>query len=333
MSATIDERTAWNLVRATPRDLTTTHRRVCLPHNPSPDAWLQVDPSGQWNTSTPVSAEARDILELYLPLQVQGRLTVAQLGQSLDGRIATESGHSHYITGTADIVRLHRLRALVDAVVVGAGTIASDDPRLTVREVEGDNPVRVVLDPDGRLDPTRRVFADGSARTVHVRREMTGTDPQAREDDASVLVLPVDAQGRFEPTVVLSALHDLGLTHVLIEGGGVTVSRFLQARAVDRLHVTVAPLIIGSGKPAFTLDPVDTLEGAWRPPCRVFRLGQDVLFDLDLREPGVVGRGVSGDPRPAPTHDPRSATHDSLRMRPSARTRAPGRVESSTRSP
>ena len=284
MSAPIDERTAWKLVRATPRTLAATDTRVCLPHDPSPDVWLQVDPSGRWKTSTPVSTKVHDLLDLYLPLQVQGRLTVAQLGQSLDGRIATESGHSHYITGPADIVRLHRLRALVDAVVVGAGTIASDDPRLTVREVEGDNPVRVVLDPDGRLDPTRRVFADRSARTVHVRREMPGRDREARESDASVLVLPVDAQGLFEPTVVVSALHDLGLMHVLIEGGGVTVSRFLQARAVDRLHVTVAPLIIGSGKPAFTLDPVDTLSGAWRPPCRLFRLGEDVLFDLDLRE-------------------------------------------------
>ena len=284
MSGPIDERTAWDLVRATPRGLGTVHPRVCLSHNPRPDVWLQVDPSGQWKTSTPASDEARDIFELYLPLRVPRRLAVAQLGQSLDGRIATESGHSHYITGTADIVRLHRLRALVDAVIVGAGTIESDDPRLTVREVEGDNPVRVILDPDGRLDPSRRVFLDGSARTVHIRGEMPGKERQARERDTSVLVLPVDARRQFEPMVVLSAIHDLGLEHVLIEGGGVTVSRFLQARAVDRLHVTVAPLIIGSGKPAFTLDPIDTLEGAWRPPCRLFRLGDDVLFDFDLRD-------------------------------------------------
>ena len=100
----------------------------------------------------------------------------------------------------------------------------------------------------------------------------------------SVLLLPVAAKGLFEPAVVLNALHDLGLKRVLVEGGGVTVSRFLQARVVDRLHVTVAPLIIGSGKPSFTLDPVNTLEEAWRPPCRLFRLGQDILFDLNLRE-------------------------------------------------
>ncbi len=295
MSSPIDERTAWNLVRATPRGLTTTYPQVCLTNNPSPDVWLQVDRSGQWKASAPVSNEARDVFELYLPLQVQDRLTVAQLGLSLDGRIATESGHSHYITGTEDIVRLHRLRALVDAVVIGAGTIASDDPQLTVREVEGDSPVRVVLDPDGRLDPTRRVFSDGTARTVHVRQEMRGTDRRTRESDASVLALPVDAQGRFEPMAVLGALHDQGLERVLIEGGGVTVSRFFQARAVDRLHVTVAPLIIGSGKPAFTLDPVDTLEGAWRPPCRLFRLGEDVLFDFDLR---ARSESVVGAPTP-----------------------------------
>lgn len=283
MSATIDEQTAWDLIRATPQGPWTLHPQVSLPHNHRPDVWLQVAPSGQWKTSTPVTDEARDILELYLPLQVPRRLVVAQLGQSLDGRIATESGHSHYITGPADIIRLHRLRAIVDAVLVGAGTIESDDPRLTVRKVEGDNPVRVILDPDGRLDPTRHVFSDGSARTVHIRREMPERKRQTRENRSSVLILPVDTQRHFKPMVVLDALHDLGLKRVLIEGGGVTVSKFLQAQAVDRLHVTVAPLIIGSGKHAFTLDPINTLDRAWRSPCRIFKLGDDVLFDFDLQ--------------------------------------------------
>jgi riboflavin biosynthesis pyrimidine reductase len=137
--------------------------------------WLQVHASGRWETSVEVDAVAHDVMEMYLPLQLQADLVVAQIGQSLDGRIATESGHSHYVTGRADIRRLHRLRALVDAVVVGARTVASDDPRLTVREVEGDNPVRVVLDPDGRLDtggtsspmvpPERLLFAGRPRRT------------------------------------------------------------------------------------------------------------------------------------------------------------------------
>ena len=244
---------------------------------------MQVDPSGQWETSTSVTAAARDVFELYLPLRVEDRFTVAQVGQSLDGRIATESGRSHYITGTADILRLHRLRALVDAVVVGAGTVAADDPRLTVREVEGKNPTRVVLDPDGRLDPAKQIFVDGAADTVHVRRDTGGVD-QSLQGHASVLTLPVNAEGAFEPEIVLKALDRLGLRRVLIEGGGLTVSKFLQAGAVDRLHVSVAPLIIGSGRPAFTLDPVDTLEEALRPPYRLFHLGDDLLFDFDLRQ-------------------------------------------------
>ena len=81
---------------------------------------------------------------------------VAQLGQSLDGRIATLSGESRYINCAEGLDHLHRLRAQVDAIVVGAGTIAADDPQLTVRRASGPNPARVVIDPSARLDATGR---------------------------------------------------------------------------------------------------------------------------------------------------------------------------------
>jgi len=103
---------------------------------------------------------------IYLPLVQTRKLVIAQLGQTLDGRIATHSGHSHFVTGAEDIEHLHRLRALVDAVVVGAGTAISDDPQLTVRHVRGDNPVRVVLDPSGRVPSDRKLFQDGAAPTL-----------------------------------------------------------------------------------------------------------------------------------------------------------------------
>ena len=285
VSTPIDDRTAWNLVRAVPTGLTGQGASVRVHDDHRSDVWLQVYASGQWEASTSVTDDARDVLALYLPLQVQADLTVAQIGQSLDGRIATESGHSHYVTGPADIRRLHRLRALVDAVVVGAGTIASDDPRLTVRDVEGDNPVRVVLDPDGRLDPNQRVFTDGAARTLIVRRPPDGAagPPSTAGHVLNVLMIPVDADGRFDPRVVVQALRDLGYRRLLVEGGGITISRFLQVGALDRLHVTVAPLLIGSGRPALTLDPILSLQQALRPPCRHFHLGDDILFDLDLR--------------------------------------------------
>ena len=285
MTAPIDESTAWDLVRAVRRSLGRDPFPARVHNNPRPEVWLQVQTAGQWKTSTSVTTDARNVLDLYLPLQTRHQFVIGQIGQSLDGRIATETGHSHYITGPADIRRLHRLRALVDAVIVGANTVVSDNPRLTVREVEGDNPVRVVLDPDGRVETTRHVFSDGAARTLAVRRAPIGQTTISTK--GNVLHIPVsnlDDSSVFNPKTVIQALASLGYRRVLVEGGGTTVSRFLQSGTLDRLHITVAPLLIGSGQPAITLDPISSLDQALHPRCRRFHLGQDVLFDLDLRE-------------------------------------------------
>ena len=287
----ITESTAWDLIRSVHPGHSAAPLPLRVHHDPSPGVWLQVLSTEVWETSEPVSPEARQLLDLFLPLQLQPNLTIGQTGQSLDGRIATETGHSHYVTGAADIRRLHRLRALVDAVVVGAGTVAADNPRLTVRQVEGDNPVRVVLDPDGRLDRSRHIFSDGATRTIEIRRA-TGSHPALVSD--TVVRLPVDdrRQGHeFDPRVILRTLRELGLRRILVEGGGLTVSRFVEAGVLDRFHVTVAPLLIGSGRPALTLEPIVSLSEALRPPCRHFCLGDDVLFDLDLRPDRAPGRG------------------------------------------
>ena len=282
MSAPIDEQTAWDLLHALPAGLTGTAPVCRVHHSPRRDVWLQVDETGQWETSARLTDAARRMLELFLPLQLQEELVIGQAGQSLDGRIATEEGHSHYVTGKEDILRLHRLRALVDAVIVGAGTVAADNPRLTVRQVKGNNPVRVVLDPDGRLDRRSHIFCDGAARTIEVRRSDAQVSRDDRPADADVVGLSSGANG-FEPGSIVDTLRAQGLRRVLVEGGGITVSRFLQAGSLDRLHVTVAPMLIGSGRPALVLNPIVSLDDALRPACRHFRLGDDMLFDLDLR--------------------------------------------------
>ncbi len=278
----IDEGTAWSLVLATgpvARDRSKP-TRVSVPT--SPDTWVDVESGGPWRASAEVSDGAREVFDLYLPIRTASDIVVGQLGQSLDGRIATESGASHFVTGPRDIERLHRLRALVDAVVVGASTVAQDDPRLTVRLVEGSSPVRVVLDPSGRLDAGRRVFTETSAQTLVVVRD--GTESRSAGHAREELRVPWSEDFGFDLSALLDQMRSRGLRRVLVEGGGLTISRFLQAGLLDRLHLTVAPMIIGSGRPSITLDHIASLDQALRPACRRFTLGEDLLFDLDLRQ-------------------------------------------------
>lgn len=296
MTPLLDEAGAWKLLRSLARSQDDLCRVVKLDEDSG--AVLEIDLQGEWSTAVTVTDAARSMLDLYFPLVTRARVVVGQLGQSVDGRIATESGASHYVTGEEDLDRLHRLRALVDAVVVGANTVASDDPQLTVRRVEGENPVRVVLDPDARLGPEYNVLTDGAARTIVVRgsgsvegatkegSEEEGSEEEGVEDERfEEVVVPRTESGSLDLVALLRTLRAQGLEKILVEGGGVTVSRFLQADLLDRLHIAVAPMLIGSGRPSLTLDPIVSLDEALRPPCRHFPLGRDVLFDFDLRSP------------------------------------------------
>ena len=202
---------------------------------------------------------------------------VAQLGQSLDGRIATTTGESRYINGSVGLDHLHRLRASVDAVVVGAGTVEADNPQLTVRRCAGRNPARVVIDPRGRLDGAGRWRADDGARRVLV------TSRECATPGVEPLVLPA-VDGAIAPREIVAALHRMGFARILVEGGARTVSSFIDAGAVDRLHLIVSCTILGSGRPGLDLRPLDRLCDALKPRTEVYPLGaRDVLFDCDLR--------------------------------------------------
>lgn len=260
-------------------------------------AWIVLDPDAErgwsWPGREPPSGTVDtpalvQLLDLFLPLCVgpgAPDVVVAHLAQSLDGRIATHNGVSQFISGHEDLVHTHRLRAMVDAVVVGASTVQHDDPRLTTRLCPGSSPVRVVIDPHGRVGSDRQVVRDGPAPTLLVQRE--DAPPRGTLGGAHVEVVTIAApEGPWlPPAAILNALRARGLRRIFIEGGGVTVSRFLQAGLLDRLQVSISPVIIGSGRPGFTLPEALDLEAALKLDARCFEVGRDILFDCRLVAP------------------------------------------------
>lgn len=210
-------------------------------------------------------------------------IVVGQLGQSLDGRVATVTGESLYINGRCALTHLHHLRAAVDALIVGTGTVALDNPRMTVRLVEGETPLRVIIDPNGRVPGDSQCFHDGNGPVLVIRA--AGKKPVTKlPDSVEIQILEADEEGTIPPRQVIDLLAERNLRKVLIEGGPRTLSLAVEDGVVDHLHVMVAPMLIGSGKPGFTLPPIPTLAEAISPDSatHIFDDG-DVLFACDLR--------------------------------------------------
>jgi riboflavin-specific deaminase-like protein len=201
---------------------------------------------------------------------------VAHLAQSLDGKIASPSGASRWISGEEDLCHTHRMRALADAVVVGADTVLHDDPMLTVRRCTGTHPVRVVIDPQRKLDAHHKVFTDRGARTIVIAASDRHTGKAA--PDVETIILPRDGSV-IAPKAIRDALAARGLHWLFIEGGGITISNFLREGCLDRLQITVAPVILGSGRPSVVLPPISEPGLGLRPPIRRLSLGADTLFE------------------------------------------------------
>lgn len=297
------------------------HARTAPLHTPGPGGRLAAGAASGWRLAGPCSAASAALFEIYKPLldahlaQARGAAAavttampwaLAQLGQSLDGCVATAAGDSYFVTGPESLVHLHRLRALCDAVLVGAGTVAVDDPLLTTRHVPGPHPVRVVLDPAARLDGSARVLRDATATTLWLCDSRHAGAAQARVGitrgagpdvlpptmaaSSTAEVLAVDglldaAHPARGPDLAraFAALAGRGLRVLLVEGGGVTVSRCLAAGVLDRLHLVIAPVIIGAGRRGLQHPGPARMADCPRPPARRLVLGEDMLWDLDLR--------------------------------------------------
>jgi len=203
--------------------------------------------------------------------------------QSLDGRIATRSGAARWISGPSATRFAHELRAASDAVVVGSGTVLSDDPLLTVRLVPpaspSAQPLRVVLDARSRLPASAKLVTDRSARTIQATRAEA---PSRLPGHVERLELPSSAQGDgIDLDALLAELLARGAKTVLVEGGHTVLTAFLRADRVDRIVVTIAPIVLGAGIDAVGDLGTESLEQARRfQTRRVWRLDDDVLVEL-----------------------------------------------------
>jgi riboflavin-specific deaminase-like protein len=235
---------------------------------------------GRW------SAGERAALDLYAPLARRdlGLQVVAQIGQSLDGRVATLSGDARDVSGPDGLAHLHRLRALVDGVLIGVRTALHDRPRLTVRLCPGENPARIVVDPQGRMPDDLPLLQPEGGRRIVVQ----GVE-RPRAEGVEVVTLPM-SNGRLDPAAILHALQGLGIQSLMVEGGSITIARFLEAGLLNRLQVAVSPLLIGGGPQGITLqNPVAELSRALRPETRSYALGPEVVFDCALDARAALG--------------------------------------------
>jgi diaminohydroxyphosphoribosylaminopyrimidine deaminase / 5-amino-6-(5-phosphoribosylamino)uracil reductase len=212
---------------------------------------------------------------------------VAQLGQSLDGRIATRTGDSRTIGSSASLDHLHRIRAHVDGIMVGIGTVLADDPRLNVRLAGhvAPQPARIIIDANARLSANAKCLdgADGARRIVF--RKMNLNAP-ALPLDVEIVHLPQSGAG-FDPRAMAYALGRLGFERILLEGGAQIISQFIEAKLIDRLHLMLSSVILGSGKSGLDLAPIESMQQALRPKTQIYPLGDgEVLFDCEMRGSG-----------------------------------------------
>jgi diaminohydroxyphosphoribosylaminopyrimidine deaminase/5-amino-6-(5-phosphoribosylamino)uracil reductase len=229
--------------------------------------------------------QARRLNEAYLHYTRTGiPFITIKYAQSLDGRIATASGASRWISAEASQRFVHQLRAEHDAIMVGIGTVVADDPQLTVRLVKGRNPVRICLDSQLRIPLNARVF-QGEGRTLIITTAGNAQDKieALQVKECYVLVAQQGLDERLDLRSAMKTLAELGIASILVEGGKEVITSLLRGGLVNRMVVITAPLIIGQGIEGIGDLGITELNQAIRPSSwEIKQLGEDVVFDLRL---------------------------------------------------
>jgi len=247
------------------------------------DAGIKV----RWAEGEP-AAEALGLIQDFRKRALSGKpLVTLKMAMSLDGKVATRTGDSKWISGEESRALVHRWRAEMDAVAVGSGTLAADDPRLTARQVDGPvrQPARVVFDSRLVTTPGAALFEDVGEAPVLI---VAGPDPDPGRgralEAAGAEVIPVGGEPFARFGAAMEILGSRGIGSVLLEGGPVLAGAAISAGEVDRTEIFVAPLILGGGRSATEGPGPELMEQAPRvPELRVSRVGQDVLMSSTIR--------------------------------------------------
>ena len=245
-------------------------------------------------------AEARRLNEAFIKhITTRRPFVTSKSAITLDGKIATRSGASRWITGEAARAAGHRLRHNNDAILVGVGTVLQDDPQLTTRlpGQRGANPLRIVVDSTLRLAPMAQVADVAQDRRSLIATTDQATDAKARalqERGVEVIRLPACGDGRVNLDALCTVLGERGVASVLVEGGAVLTAALIKQRLVDKMVLFVAPKIIGSdGISVFGPCGVDTMEQVLSLRDLTSRqIGDDVMLEA---YPAWAARSLESD--------------------------------------
>ena len=216
----------------------------------------------------------KSILEILIPiLRKKKKLTIAQLGQSIDGRIALNNGNSHYINNIKGIHYLHCLRSISDAIVVGSNTIKNDDPQLTTRKIKGNNPRRIIIDGSLSLTNKYKIFNDGYKNIIF-------TKSKKNKILNNTTIIRIN-KNNFTKNII-NQINKLEYKYVLIEGGSKTISEFINNKYINLLQFIIAPIIIGSGINSLNLKEIKNLNKALRPKFSYNTLEKELVVNLFL---------------------------------------------------
>jgi len=206
-----------------------------------------------------------------------------KFAQTLDGRIATATHQSRWISSPDSRSFTHSLRSIHDAILVGAGTVMHDDPELTVRHVRGRNPMRIVVDSCLQLPLEAKVLKmQESAPTIIAANGRADPEKLKRLQDKGVetLIVDEDSKGRVDIKKLLVELGKRQVSSLLVEGGAAIITSFLKEKLADRLVIIVAPKILGRGIEAVAELGIKSMDDAIRLACRkVYRKGEDIVID------------------------------------------------------